>query len=53
MVSARVLLLHANHAHLRKADITFDLMRANAFLRSARKDGFKTEYIGPVGRAIL
>jgi hypothetical protein len=45
--------LHANHTHLCETDFTFDLEGANAFLRSARKDGLKTEYIGPVGRAIL
>lgn len=45
--------LHANHLHLCEAGITFDLTRENDFLRNARKDGFKTEYICPVSRTVL
>lgn len=45
--------LHANLLHLCEAGITFDLTRENDFLRNARKDGFKTEYIGPVFRTVL
>ncbi|MGO6939851.1 hypothetical protein [Rhizobium leguminosarum] len=45
--------LRANHLELCDQETRIDLSHANAFLREARKNGFKTEYIGPKGSAII
>jgi hypothetical protein len=34
-------------------ELHLNLMSANDFLRRARRQGLKTEYIGPMGRSIL
>jgi hypothetical protein len=39
--------LRANHLELCDQETRIDLSHANSFLREARKNGFKTEYIGP------
>lgn len=45
--------LRANHVELCDHGKRIDLSDANAFLRAARKDGFKTEYVGPNGSAVI
>lgn len=45
--------LRANHAELCDEESRMDISRANAFLREARKDGLKTEYIGPNSAAVI
>lgn len=45
--------LRANHVELCDQGKRIDLSHANAFLREARKDGFKTEYVGPNGIAVI
>ncbi|WP_416067793.1 hypothetical protein ACK9YZ_23580 [Rhizobium sp. ZK1] len=45
--------LRANHLELCDQGKRIDLSAANAFLRAARKDGFKTEYVGPNGSAVI
>lgn len=45
--------LRANHTELCEPANKMDILRANAFLREARKAGLKTEYIGPNGSDLL
>ncbi|MBX4927688.1 hypothetical protein [Rhizobium binae] len=45
--------LRANHIELCDDGKRMNLSGANAFLREARRDGFKTEYVGPNGAAII
>ncbi|AHG50147.1 hypothetical protein RLEG12_00670 (plasmid) [Rhizobium leguminosarum bv. trifolii CB782] len=45
--------LRANHVELCGQGKQIDLSAANAFLRAARKDGLKTEYVGPNGSAVI
>ncbi|MCW1413440.1 hypothetical protein OLZ32_35260 [Rhizobium sp. 1AS11] len=45
--------LRANHLELCDQETRIDLSHANSFLREARKNGFKTEYIGPNGSAVI
>ncbi|MBY5406237.1 hypothetical protein HLI18_20500 [Rhizobium laguerreae] len=45
--------LRANHLELCDPETLIDLSHANSFLREVRKNGFKTEYIGPNGSAVI
>ncbi|WP_246726833.1 hypothetical protein [Rhizobium laguerreae] len=45
--------LRANHLELCDRETLIDRSHANSFLREVRKNGFKTEYIGPNGSAVI